>query len=283
MAQAPSFRRTTRRLVTVAGSTLLASALLLGTAGCSPSTHIAISPDGITVEDDSGSTSIPFASAVSLGERTITVSGTTSVNATPDTAELSLGIVAEATDASTAQKNAAQTVEAVTEALEELGIDSDSITTEDVYLNPQYDYSSSTEKIVGYQMNVSMMVKDLSIEEAGTAIGVATTAGANRVQGVSYYCSNYDELYQEALAQALAAAETKARGMAEASGDTLGVALNVTEGYESQAYRNESAGKLAAGAITEDAAVDSDGGPALGLDPGAVQIRATVTVEYAVS
>lgn len=280
MAQHSPLHRTSRRVASLAGCALLASALLVGATGCSPSSHVTVTRDGITVENGTETTNIPFITSDSASERTITVSGTDSVSATPDTAELSLGIVAEAADASTAQADAAQIVDAVTAALEDLGIDADSISTDDVYLNPQYDYSSSTEKITGYQMNVSVTVKDLSIDQAGKAIGAATKAGANRVNGVSYYCSDYDALYQEALASALAAAESKAQGIAEASGDTLGAALSVIEGYESQAYRNESAKAVAAGAVTEDAAADIDGG--LGLDPGAVQIRATVTVEYAV-
>ncbi len=276
MAKSPTAPRTVRRAAALAGSALLASALVLGAAGCSPIPHVTVARDGVSVSTDSSGTTIPFPSL--RGEaRTVTVTGSDSVTATPDTAELMLGIVATADTAEEAQQQASDALDSVTKALEDLGIDEDDISSGDVYLSPQYDYSSSTEKITGYQMNISMTVKGLDIDLAGQAITAATGAGANRVNGVSYYCSDYDGLYQQALASALAMAQDKAQAVADANGDELGELLSVVEGYDGQVYRAEEAKAYASGAVA-DTAAQKDGGMA--LDPGTVQIKANVTVEY---
>lgn len=277
MAYRPTAPRTVRRAAVLAGSALLASGLLLGAVGCSPIPHVSVVRDGVSVSTGSESTTIPFSSL--RGEaRTVTVTGTDSVAATPDTVELMLGIAATADTADEAQQQASDALDAVTAALEELGIDADDISSGDVYLSPQYDYSSSTEKITGYQMNISVTVQGLDIERAGKAITAATGAGANRVNGVSYYCSDYDGLYQQALGRALAMAQEKAAALADANGDELGELLSVVEGYDGQAYRPTEPKAYAAGAMTDEASSDNG----MALDPGTVQIEANVTVEYEV-
>ncbi len=274
MAKHPTRPQSARRIAGLAGSALAASALLAAVTGCSPAPYVTIAQDGVTVTSGSESATVPLPS-FSRNDRLVTVTGSDSVAATPDTAEIMLGIVATADTADAAQQEASKTLDAVRSALVDLGIDEDDISSGDLYLNPQYDYSSSSEKIVGYQMNISVTVKGLGIEQAGKAITAATSAGANRVNGVSYYCSDYDALYQRALAKALSVAESKATAIAEANGDQLGELVSVVEGYDGQAYRTEEAKAYAAG-VADSAA--SDGG--LALDPGTVQIRASVTVEY---
>ena len=127
-------------------------------------------------------------------------------------------------------------------------------------------------------MNISVTVQGLDIERAGKAITAATGAGANRVNGVSYYCSDYDGLYQQALGRALAMAQEKAAALADANGDELGELLRVVEGYDGQAYRPTEPKAYAAGAMTDEASSDNG----MALDPGTVQIEANVTVEYEV-
>lgn len=283
MARRFSYVRT-RRIATVAGSVLASSALLIGLAGCGAPT----SPSHISVGTGTSSTD---ANSISVGEalrtalddpRTIEVTGSDKILATPDMAEVELGVTLLADDADTAQQSLAKTLAKVTDELEELGVDVDDIAVSNLRVYPQYDYSESVEKIAGYQANVSITVKNLTLEDAGRAVSAATTAGANQVQGVSYYCSDYDALYGQALDAAMAMAQNKARSIAAANGDTLGDVLSVIEEYDSQAYRNVSGGTAVSATGQADAAAKEEASDfgGINLDPGTIAIQASVTVQY---
>lgn len=259
----------TRRMAAFAGAAALTCALATGTFGLAPLAHA----DEPSAE--------PVASATEEQLRTITVNGTDSVSVEPDVAELSLGISIDGTDAAACQTQAAQTLDAVTAALVGAGVPEDAITTSNVNLYPQYDYSTGVEAIVGYQMNVGISVEGLSIDQVGTIVSVATGAGANVVNSVTYYSSDYDAQYLQALTQAIEQARAKAEAIAALDGSTLGAALSVEEGYDGQQYRLTSSMAYA----TDEAATADSGGSAasaLGIDPGTIDIEASVTVQYQV-
>lgn len=273
----------TRRIATVAGSALVSSALFMGLAGCgapAPSSHISV---GGASSTDTDSISVGDALRTALDDpRTVEVTGSDKILATPDMAEVELGVTLLADDADTAQQDVAKTLAKVTDELEALGVDPEDIAVSNLRVYPQYDYSESVEKIAGYQASVSITVKNLTLEDAGRAVSAATAAGANQVQGVSYYCSDYDALYRQALDAAMAMAQNKACSIATASGDTLGDVLSVIEGYDSQAYRNVAGAAGVSAAAQADAAAKEEASDfgGINLDPGTVAIQASVTVQY---
>lgn len=270
-----------RRAAATAGCALLVSALAFGMAGCGTKAQVSIDANGVTVTDASGTQTYTLLGTSAVDqERSITVTGSDAVQVAPDMAQVSLGVNVQAGTAGETQKQAAQIVDDVRAALVASGIAEEDIATTNVYMYPRYDYSSSTEKLVGYEMNVSLSVKNLSLDGAGAAISTATDAGATSVGNVTYYCSDYDAQYQLALAKALEVADGKARAIAQANGDELGARLTVNEGYDGQVYRTAE-NKSFDGAVME-AAADESGG-SLNVDPGTIEISASVTVEYAVS
>lgn len=270
-----------RRVAALAGCALLVPALALATAGCDAKPQATVDASGVTLTDPSGAQAYVISAAPSPeASRTVTVSGTDSVQAVPDTAQVTVGVNLQADTAEQASEQVSQAVDEVRAALAAMGVDEDDVATSSVYMYPRYDYSSSVEKIVGYEMNVSLTVKNLSLDEAGKAISTATAAGATSVGGVSYYCSDYDAQYQRALEKALAVAEGKAQAIAASNGDVLGARVSVSEGYDGQVYRNAES-KSFDGAVMEAAAADMAGG-SLNVDPGTIEIGASVTVVYEV-
>lgn len=265
-----------------AGSALVAAALLAGTAGCTPQSSLSITADGVSVTDANGTQvySLPNIDFSVAAAGTITVTGTDSVLVTPDLAEIDFSIVTLGATAHEAQSMSSDVVAAVTAALLEMGVPEDAVTTNNVYLNQQYDWSKDVAEVVGYEMNVYMTVKGLSIDEAGAAIATITAAGANSINGVSYYSGSYDEEYNKALEAALALAAQKAQAIAAASGMELGALVGVTEGYDGQSYRYSSASASLYGVADEAAPAAAGGAGNFALDPGTIEIEATVTVEY---
>ena len=294
-----------RRLVTAAGCALVAAALATGALGCSKAAQITVAPDGVSVDDGTNTITYVLPATASQAEAqdgaeqaqeaqqeeaattaetgTITVSGSDSVVTTPDMAELSLGVRIQSEKASDAQTEAAETIAAVKEAIVALGVSEDDISTSSLYLNPRYDWSGSTETIVGYEMNVTLSIENLPVAQVGTVISAATAAGANSVGNASYYCSDYDALYQEALASALTMARGKAQAIAETEGGVLGDAVSVTEGYDSQQYRASAATGSSYDAVTTEAAAKDEESASFDVDPGTIEIEAEVTVQYSVT
>ena len=294
-----------RRLVTAAGCALVAAALATGALGCSKAAQITVAPDGVSVDDGTNAITYVLPATASQAEAqdgaeqaqeaqqeeaattaetgTITVSGSDSVVTTPDMAELSLGVRIQSEKASDAQTEAAETIAAVKEAIVALGVSEDDISTSSLYLNPRYDWSGSTETIVGYEMNVTLSIENLPVAQVGTVISAATAAGANSVGNASYYCSDYDALYQEALASALTMARGKAQAIAETEGSVLGDAISVTEGYDSQQYRASAATGSSYDAVTTEAAAKDEESASFDVDPGTIEIEAEVTVQYSVT
>lgn len=208
---------------------------------------------------------------------TVTVSGKGSVYAAPDRAELRFGIRTQAETAAEAQERNSRSVGSVISALKKSGIKEESIQTTWYDVSPQYDWNTGNgDTIIGYNVSSSLSVKNVNIEEAGALITACTKAGANEFNGISYSCTNYNELYGEALQKAVEASREKAGLLAKAAGRSLGSVAAITEGYQDTTYalNAKAMGSMdGAGAVTE-------AGSDAALMPGQAEITAAVTVTY---
>lgn len=271
----PATSTARRRVLALAGAACATVALAGGMLGFAPQQAHAGVVAGVGIPE------LQLLQEV-YAPRTVTVTGTDSVSVAPDAADLSLAVRTESADAATCQDQAAQTVDAVTAALVAFGVPEEDIVTSDVNLYPQYDYSTQVETIVGYQMYVGITVRGLAVDQVGDVVSTATAAGANVVNNVSYYCSDYDAQYQQALLLAIEQAHAKAEAVAGATGAELGDPVSVTEGFDGQQYRLTN---NVAYAADEAATADAAGGSSqlkLDIDPGTIEIEASVTVEYRV-
>lgn len=222
------------------------------------------------------------AAATQQVQRSINVNATDSVKVQPDRAELVLGIRPQAQTADAARQAAADELDQLTQSLTGLGIEASGITSGQVSINPVYDWSESTQKITGYQADVTVTVKDLTLDQASSALTSAAAVADTSVSGLNYYVSTYDEQYQNALVSAMQAAQKKAEVLAGAAGASVGQVLSVQEGTDSQEYRYDRASldssasvALASASSSVESATDD-----ITLNPGEVEISASVTVTY---
>jgi uncharacterized protein YggE len=199
--------------------------------------------------------------------RTITVSGTGSVEAVPDRAQFSFGVTTQATTASRALSTNAGLAVKVISAIKARGVPAADIRTESVQLSPSFSDDGTT--IVGYTATntVSATLRDLG--KAGSIVDSAVDAGANQVFGPSLVRSDQNALYRTALRAAVANARAKAQALARASDVSLGAARSVVEGSSSPPPE-----PLAKGS--------SDMATATPIEPGTQTIEASVTVVFAV-
>ncbi|ETP72508.1 hypothetical protein UYO_1437 [Lachnospiraceae bacterium JC7] len=259
--------RTSAFYAGLAAFTIITSAVLTGCGSTSiPAVSIQAQTEATLQEDTSDST---------VSDGTISVSATGQVYVVPDMAEISFGITTENSDVKKAQEINSKDTQKVIDKLKELGIDEKSIKTSGYDVYPQYDYDTyGEERIVGYNVNTMLTVKDLKTEESGNVISQCVDAGINTMSGISFSCSNYDEAYNEALAKAVKKAEEKAQALADASGKTLGEVIYIEEGYQdcSLQYTNMYMNDLESSVAKADATIL----------PGESDIQASVTIAYSV-
>ena len=197
----------------------------------------------------------------------ITVTGSATAKSVPDQASFTFGVETTGASAADAISANAQKMRGVIAALRRLGIDRADIRTTEVSVYPRSDTSG---RISGYSAGNSVTVKVRPIARAGRAVDAVTAAGVNEVSGPSFDRSDRDALYRSALANALAAARAKATALANAAGVSLGRVTRIDEG-EGVPTPVPFYAARAAGADTTP------------IEPGTEEVRATITVTFAVA
>lgn len=202
----------------------------------------------------------------------ITVVGTGEVTGTPDTVEVTLGVSVLGETVQTAAATASAKANAIISTLTDGGIDPKDITTTDYSIFPEYDYSSNTQRLIGYRVNNSVRVKIRNVESAGSVIDQATQAGGDDVvvNGLQFSIEDDTELVEAAREAAWADALAKATQLAGLSGQDLGAAVSINETVTSQPPP----------VYYERAAADEAGG-APPIEPGSSAVTITLQVNFA--
>ncbi len=151
---------------------------------------------------------------------TLSVRGSCSVSGAPDLVKVVLGVVVEAETSSEALREMSKRSKLLVEALKEMGVQEENMTTLTVELSPVYNYKVSPPQLVGYKATYRLAVKVSDPELAGEIIDKATEMGANEVSGISFVFSKEkrEEMYLEALRGAVRDAWSKAEIVASAAG-----------------------------------------------------------------
>lgn len=222
-----------------------------------------------------GSTSAPIPDTIKVEtakDNVITVQSSEEMKVIPDMAELVFSVTSQAEDAKACQEQNSKDLANVISFLKDSGIAETSIQTSNYGLDPIYDWNSG-KTITGYEMNTTITVSDVPMDQAGALISSSVEAGINSISQVTYLSSKYEETYQQALKNAMASAKVKAEAIAEAGGCTLGPVVHVQEYNDNQtarysSYQNAAKEDMAAGAA------------AMSVEPGQLSVQAQVTVEF---
>jgi uncharacterized protein len=170
------------------------------------------------------------AQAATVTGGTISASGQGEAKVTPDRVAVLINVQTRgATAAATASDNATRT-KAVFDAMARLGLPKDQVTTEgySVYPEMQYNRADGGSRVIGYVANNTIRVESRQTDQAGPIIDAALTAGANNINGVSFYAQSIDEPRRAAISFAVASARADADAMARAAGGTVGELLELS-------------------------------------------------------
>lgn len=253
-----------RRFVLAALSCFILGSVML--SACSSTVSQPAIPEVIQVQQ------------VEKNENRISLVSSETVEVVPDMAELQVTIRTENKDTAKCQQENTENLNLLLEYLKGEGVADESIKTSGFSLNPRYDWSGNTQKLVGYDMRTTVTITDVPVDGLGAMLTEVVENGANEIDSVSYFSSQYDQAYNQALARAIELSKSKGEALAAASGAKLGPVVKIQEMSDNQYGRYVNADlratkNMSMAAVTEDAV-------AMDVMPGEMQVTAEITVEF---
>jgi uncharacterized protein YggE len=193
--------------------------------------------------------------------RSMNVSGTGRVSVVPDMATINIGVRTEADEVADALEGNTRQANAISKALQELGVAKEDIQTSNFNVYPSDRYNPMTGEVEGryfvVENTVTVKVRDLA--SLGEVLSTVVDAGANNIYGINFSIEDREAAVAEARQLAIADAKAKAEAIAEAAGVELGELINISvyEGSTPTPYYDgkggayaESAVPIAAGTLT---------------------------------
>jgi hypothetical protein len=206
--------------------------------------------------------------------REITVVGVGRVNLVPDIAKINVGVEARADTVAEAKAKVDRQMEAVTAALNELGVAEKDIQSshysiyyeQEPYPQPREE-GPSGEPQGAYRVLSMLEVTVRDVEKAGQVLDGVVTAGANQVYGVSFTASDDQAWQSQAREKAMADARARALEFATLGGVELGEVLSISE--------------VIGGNVYFAYAERGMGGGGGGIAPGELEMSTQVQVTFA--
>lgn len=152
-------------------------------------------------------------------EKVISVTGTATASVEPDLLIIQFGVETQEKTARQSLDSNSQMMNKVVNALKEVGITEDELSTSRLNISPIYEYFNEKDgrrgqELIGYRVSNILSVETTSLDKAADIIDSAVLSGVNRVDSVFYTLSPEkqlavkDSLLQEAVVNAKFKAET---------------------------------------------------------------------------
>ena len=216
------------------------------------------------------------ASAVAQADeqpRTISVSGTGSVDAVPDIARLHLAVQRRDLDMATARAATLKVSRDFIALCSRLGIKESKVRTAGLTIQPEYrwDQQQKLQVFSGYFVQRQLEVELNDLDKLGELIEGAIDAGVNEVSPPQLDSSQRRELGR----QALAAAASDARSNAQRIADTLGVKLGALRNIDAHSSQPRPPGPMMRMSAM---AAEADSGAS--YTPGEISLDAQVNASF---
>lgn len=207
-----------------------------------------------------------------LTQNVISVQGKSSIVVTPTIAYVDIGVTTFNENALDAQRENADKMTRVYEALDGIGIEKDKIKTVNYSISPRYEYTYYKSEMTGYDVSNRIMITVMDISKVSQILDMTAQQGVNDANSVSFGISDDEKntIYNQALAKAVAIAKGKAEAIETASDTTLVGPVSITEG--SPVY------SVNYGYSSAEIAKDQASTPISG---GELTVEASVTIIYA--
>ncbi len=227
-------------------------------------------------------TSTPYA-------KTITVEGEGKITVKPDIAKVSLSVASAGKTVAEVTADNNTKMNAVINQLKLLGIKAADIQTTAYSLYPQYDYGNPvmdrggyvptkpvTPKILGYNLNQTVLVKIRDLAKADQVLDKGIAAGANEVGSLTFDLDDASNVKKEARTMAFQKAREKAQDMATAAGVSLGNVITFSENTYGGGMPYANFAMKAMDSVVESA-------PSPAIEPGSQEFTINVSVTYEIN
>ena len=210
---------------------------------------------------------------------TLTMTGEGEAVGVPDQLQFRVSVTRKASSVPGAMDAASTTMGRILAALAEAGVERKDVQSTGLSVDPDYDYYSYRPPVLtGYRVKqaVSVLVRDL--RDGGRAISAATRTGGDavRVSGIGLRIGERDALLEQARDAAVEAATAKAEQYADATGQTLGSVLTLTEGRKAVAATRDQV----AGYADAEAALDTRAAKAVPIRAGREDLAVNVSIVW---
>jgi uncharacterized protein YggE len=166
-------------------------------------------------------------------QRSISVTGSGEVQAKPDRAQVSAGVVTQGNTAAAALDENSKTMQAVFAGLAGFGIPKEDVQTSSFSILSQYTRpaprSEEPPQLVGYRVVNQLTVTIRNLDRLGKGLDMLVRLGANQLHGVEFTVSDPEPLLDQARIEAVRAARHKAELLSQAAGAKLGRVLSIQE------------------------------------------------------
>lgn len=157
----------------------------------------------------------------------------------PDLAVFSAGVTSQGKTAAAALAANSADMNRVIAALKAAGIADKDIQTSNLNLNPVYappvigpngQVENQEPRIIGYQVNNQVTVRQRKLAEFGKVLDTLVAAGANQINGPSFELEDADAALDEARSAAMTKARKRAELYAKAAGLKVKRIVSISEG-----------------------------------------------------
>ncbi len=207
--------------------------------------------------------------------RTVSVSGTGEVSASPDLARVSLGIESRKPTMAEARSEVSATVDRVLALTRSMKIDPKFVNSTRLQVQPLYEWDEKNRRqlLQGYLVSRQVEVELRDLDQLGTLLEKAVDAGVNQVGDPQLDSTRRKSLEREAMAKAVDDARQNAEALAGAAGAKLGAVRTLNGQANSMPvpmYRRDAMVAMAAAPAP----------PAETYQAADMKFSATVSAEY---
>ncbi|MFD1343455.1 SIMPL domain-containing protein [Litorisediminicola beolgyonensis] len=176
----------------------------------------------------------PVAAAAQETDATLSLTGTGTVSAPPDVAQITMGVTTQDETASGAMNAASEAAAAILTRLEAFGVSPQDMQTSGLDLGPIWVDRTTmpaggSGEIAGYRASNRVTARIRDLDNLSEVLGGVLDGGANTLQGLSFDVANPDPLLDEARRMAVADATARAETIAKAAGVSLGRIRSISE------------------------------------------------------
>ena len=200
-------------------------------------------------------------------EPQVSASGRGEVQIKPTRAILNFTVQGKAETAALAASKNAQLVAATMKSLLAAGLRAENITNANYSVAPDYDFTTTGRKQIGFVASNGIRVEVANIADVGKVIDAGLAGGATQVAAAQYSGDKMDEARRTALKSAVEQARHDAEAMAAAAGGELGRLVFLSSGLV-QGFPDRSTDLVAGGTVAARA---------MEIRPGELTVSAIAT------